>query len=98
MKEQKLRNRFIRALRHEKVDRVPRLYSMRRAAKEKIGRVVGISESETGLDLQPQLELHMGNDAIIYQIGINSEFSHHPIASSATPGQDLIDEQRKAWA
>jgi hypothetical protein len=88
MKEPKPRDRFIRALRLEKVDRVPRLYRMRRAAKEKIDRVFGISESETGLKLQPQLELHMGNDAIIYQIGINSEFSHHPIAPSATPGQD----------
>lgn len=94
MKEPKPRDRFIRALRLEKVDRVPRLYRMRRAAKEKIDRVFGISKSETGLKLQPQLELHMGNDAIIYQIGINSEFSHHRRHLAKT----LIDKQRETWA
>lgn len=84
MKELKPRDRFIRALRHEKIDRVPRLYRMKREAKEKIARIFGITEAETGLGHQPQLELRMGNDAIIYQIGINSEFSHHPIAIGET--------------
>ncbi len=84
MKELKPRDRFIRALRHEKVDRVPRLFRMKREAKEKIARIFGITESETGLGHQPQLELRMGNDAIIYQIGINSEFSHHPIEIGET--------------
>ena len=84
MKELKPRDRFARAVRREKVDRVPKLYRMKREAKEKIARVFGVTETQTGLAHQPQLELRMGNDAIIYQIGINSEFSHHPIAIGET--------------
>ena len=84
MKELKPRDRFIRALRHEKVDRVPRLYRMKREAKEKIARVFGVTEAETGLGHQPELELRMGNDAVMYQIGINAEFSHHPIPIGET--------------
>jgi uroporphyrinogen decarboxylase len=84
MKELKPRDRFARAVRREKVDRVPKLYRMKREAKEKIARVFGVTETQTGLGHQPQLELRMGNDAIIYQIGINSEFSHHEIAIGDT--------------
>ena len=35
MKEMKPRDRFIGALRHEKIDRVPRLFRFKREAKEK---------------------------------------------------------------
>ena len=84
MKEILPRERFIRALRHEPVDRVPRLYRMKREAKEKIARIYGISETETGLKHAPELEMRLGNDAIIYQIGINAEFSHRPIAVGET--------------
>ena len=84
MKELKPRDRFSRALRHEKIDRVPRLFRMKREAKEKVARIFGITDTATGLGHQPQLELRMGNDAIIYQIGINSEFSHHPIEIGET--------------
>jgi len=84
MKEMKPRDRFIGALRHEKIDRVPRLFRFKREAKEKIARVFGITETATGLGHQPGLELRLGNDAIIYQIGINSEFSHHPIPIGET--------------
>jgi uroporphyrinogen decarboxylase len=84
MKELKPRDRFIGALRHEKIDRVPRLYRMKREAKEKVARVFGITEAETGLGHQPGLEMRMGNDAIIYQIGVNAEFSHRPIPIGET--------------
>lgn len=84
MKELKPRDRFIRALRHEKIDRVPRLFRLKREAKEKVARVFGVTDTETGLAHAPGLELRMGNDAIIYQIGINAEFSHRPIAIGET--------------
>ncbi len=84
MKELKPRDRFIRVLRHEKVDRVPVLYRMKSEAKEKIARVYGITKTGTGLKHNPELELRLGNDAIIYQIGINAEFSHRPIPIGET--------------
>jgi uroporphyrinogen decarboxylase len=84
MKELLPRERFIRALRHEPVDRVPLLYRMKREAKEKIARIFGITNAETGLKHAPELELRLGNDAIIYQIGVNAEFSHRPIAIGET--------------
>lgn len=84
MKELLPRERFIRALRHEPVDRVPLLYRMKREAKEKIARVFGITNAETGLKHAPELEIRLGNDAIIYQIGVNAEFSHRPIAIGET--------------
>ncbi|MEK9724580.1 MAG: hypothetical protein VW405_14005, partial [Rhodospirillaceae bacterium] len=76
MKELKPRDRFIRALRHEPVDRVPLLYRMKHEAKEKLARVYGIEDASTGRAHNPELELRLGNDAIIYQIGINADFSH----------------------
>lgn len=84
MKELLPRERFIRALRHEPVDRVPLLYRMKSEAKEKIARVFGVTKTGTGLKHNPELELRLGNDAIIYQIGINAEFSHRPIAIGET--------------
>ncbi|MFQ5994928.1 MAG: uroporphyrinogen decarboxylase family protein [Acidiferrobacterales bacterium] len=84
MKELKPRDRVIRVLRHEKVDRVPVLYRMKSEAKEKIARVYGIDKTGTGLKHNPELELRLGNDAIIYQIGINAEFSHRPIPIGET--------------
>ena len=84
MKELKPRDRFIRALRHEPVDRVPLLYRMKSEAKEKIARIYGVTETATGLKHNPELELRLGNDAIIYQIGINAEFSHRHIEIGET--------------
>ena len=84
MKELLPRERFIGALRHESVDRVPRLFRMKREAKEKIARIYGITETGTGLKHAPALEMRLGNDAIIYQIGINAEFSHRPIPIGET--------------
>ena len=80
MKELLPRERFARAVRREKVDRVPLLYRMKSEAKEKIARVYGVTKTGTGMKHNPELELRLGNDAIIYQIGINAEFSHRPIA------------------
>ncbi len=79
MKELLPRERFARAVRHEKVDRVPLLYRMKSEAKEKIARVYGITKTGTGMKHNPELELRLGNDAIIYQIGINAQFSHRHI-------------------
>ena len=84
MKELLPRERFIRTLRREPVDRVTTLYRMKHEAKEKIGRVFGVENTGTGLGHDPTLELRLGNDAIIYQIGINAEFSHRPIAIGET--------------
>lgn len=78
------RERFIRVLRHEPVDRVPVLYRMKHEAKEKIARVFGVADAATGRKHNPELELKLGNDAIIYQIGINADFSHHPIKIGET--------------
>lgn len=79
MKELLPRERFIRTLRHEPVDRVSVLYRMKAEAKQKIARVFGVEKTGTGLGHDPSLELRLGNDAIIYQIGINAEFSHRHI-------------------
>jgi len=84
MKELLPRERFIRTLRREPVDRVTTLYRMKHEAKEKIARVFGVEKTGTGLGHDPTLELRLGNDAIIYQIGINAEFSHRPIAIGET--------------
>lgn len=79
MKELLPRERFARAVRHEKVDRVPLLYRMKSEAKEKIARIYGVTKTGTGMKHNPELELRLGNDAIIYQIGINAQFSHRHI-------------------
>lgn len=84
MRELKPRERFARAIRREKVDRVPTLYRFKRESKEKVARIFGITDAEVGLKHAPHLELRLGNDAIMYQIGINAEFSHHPIAIGET--------------
>ena len=84
MKELLPRERFARAVRHEKVDRVPLLYRMKSEAKEKIARVYGVTNTGTGMKHNPELELRLGNDAIIYQIGINAQFSHRHIEIGET--------------
>ena len=84
MKELLPRERFIRTLRHEPVDRVPLLYRMKHEAKAKLARVYGIDDAATGRKHNPELELRLGNDAIIYQIGINADFSHRPIKIGET--------------
>lgn len=84
MKELLPRERFIRAIRREPVDRVPVLYRMKAEAKEKLARVYGISDAGTGRKHNPELELRLGNDAIIYQIGINADFSHRHIEIGET--------------
>ena len=84
MKDLLPRERFIRALRHEPLDRVPVLYRMKHEAKEKLARVYGIEDASTGRKHNPSMELRLGNDAIIYQIGINADFSHRHIEIGET--------------
>ena len=84
MKELKPRERFERAIRREKVDRVPVLYRLKHEAKAKLARVYGIEDASTGLKHNPELELRLGNDAVLYQIGINAEFSHRHIEIGET--------------
>ena len=84
MKELLPRERFIRTLRHEPIDRVPVLYRMKHESKEKLARIYGISDASTGRKHNPTLELRLGNDAIIYQIGINADFSHRHIEIGET--------------
>jgi len=84
MKELLPRERFTRAIRREPVDRVPVMYRMKAEAKEKLARVYGISDAATGRKHNPELELRLGNDAIIYQVGINADFSHRHIEIGET--------------
>lgn len=84
MKELKPRERFERAIRREKVDRVPCLYRMKSEAKAKLARIYGIDDASTGMKHNPELELRLGNDAVLYQIGINAEFSHRHIEIGET--------------
>ncbi|MCH8155838.1 MAG: hypothetical protein IH786_11400, partial [Proteobacteria bacterium] len=57
MKELLPRERFIRALRHEPVDRVPLLYRMKHEVKSKLARVYGIEDAATGRKPNPDIEL-----------------------------------------
>ena len=84
MKELKPRDRFIRALRHEPLDRVPLFYRMKHEAKEKLARVYGIDDASTGRAHNPELELRLGNDVVLYQVGINADFSHRHIEIGET--------------
>ncbi len=84
MKELTSRDRVIRTLRREPVDRVPLFYRMKHEAKAKLARIYGIEDASTGLAHNPELELRLGNDIILYQIGINSEFSHRHIEIGET--------------
>ena len=84
MKELLPRERFARAVRREPVDRVPVLYRMKAEAKAKLARVYGIDDASTGRAHNPELELRLGNDAIIYQIGINADFSHRHVKIGET--------------
>ena len=84
MKELLPRDRFTRALRHEPVDRVPLFYRMKAEAKSKLARIYGIQDSSTGRLHNPELELRLGNDVVLYQIGINADFSHRHIEIGET--------------
>jgi uroporphyrinogen decarboxylase len=84
MKELLPRERVIRVLRHEPVDRVPVFYRMKAEAKAKIARVFGIEKTGTGRKHDPTLELRLGNDIVMYQVGINADFSHHHIEIGET--------------
>jgi uroporphyrinogen-III decarboxylase len=57
---------------------------MKHEAKAKLARVFGIEDAATGRKHNPALELRLGNDAIIYQIGINADFSHRHIEIGET--------------
>ncbi|MGI9406881.1 MAG: uroporphyrinogen decarboxylase family protein [Hyphomicrobiaceae bacterium] len=84
MKELLPRDRFTRALRREPVDRLPLFYRMKAEAKSKLARVYGIEDSSTGRLHNPELELRLGNDVVLYQIGINADFSHRHIEIGET--------------
>jgi uroporphyrinogen-III decarboxylase len=84
MKELLPRERIIRTLRHEPVDRVPVFYRMKAEAKEKIARVFGIEQTGTGMKHSPELELRLGNDIVMFQVGINADFSHRHIEIGET--------------
>jgi uroporphyrinogen decarboxylase len=60
------------------------MYRMKAEAKAKLARVYGIDDASTGRAHNPELELRLGNDAIIYQIGINADFSHRHIKIGET--------------
>jgi len=84
MKELTSKERVLRTLRREPVDRVPLFYRMKHEAKEKLARVYGISDASTGMKHNPELEFRLGNDIVMYQIGINAQFSHRDIKIGET--------------
>lgn len=84
MKELSSKERVLRTLRYEPVDRVPLFYRMKHEAKEKLARVYGIDDASTGMKHNPALEFRLGNDIVMYQIGINAQFSHREIAIGDT--------------
>jgi uroporphyrinogen decarboxylase len=57
---------------------------MKAEAKAKIARVFGIEKTGTGRKHDPTLELRLGNDIVMYQVGINADFSHHHIEIGET--------------
>jgi uroporphyrinogen decarboxylase len=59
------RERFLAAVNHREPDRVPQLIRLGKEAGKKLGEIYGA----TG----PELEAKIGNDAIFYRLGINSE-------------------------
>ena len=59
------RERFFAAVNHREPDRVPQLIRLGKEAGKKLGEIYGA----TG----PELEARIGNDAIVCQLGINSE-------------------------
>jgi uroporphyrinogen-III decarboxylase len=84
MKELSSKERVLRTLRREPVDRVPLFYRMKHEAKDKLARVYGIEDAATGMKHNPELEFRLGNDIVMYQIGINAQFSHRDIAIGET--------------
>ncbi len=84
MKELSSKERVHRALRREPIDRVPLFYRAKHEAKDKLARIYGIDDASTGMKHNPQLEFRLGNDIVMYQIGINAQFSHRDIAIGET--------------
>ncbi|MAH83166.1 MAG: hypothetical protein CBB68_02235 [Rhodospirillaceae bacterium TMED8] len=84
MKELTSKERVCRTLRREPVDRVPLFYRMKHEAKEKLARVYGIEDTATGEKHNPELEFRLGNDIVMYQVGINAQFSHRDIKIGET--------------
>lgn len=67
----KPRERFLKAIRREAPDRVPLFIRYVQPVKDKLAPIFGA----TGRDL----ELKIGNDGVIVQIGINAEYSHRVV-------------------
>ena len=84
MNELTPKERVHRTLRREPVDRVPLFYRMKHEAKQKLARVYGIDDASTGMKHNPELEFRLGNDIVMYQIGINAQFSHRSIEIGET--------------
>jgi uroporphyrinogen decarboxylase len=61
----KPRDRFLKAIKLEEADRVPRLVRWGKEIGQRLSGIFGISG--------PELGLRLGNDAVVCQIGINAE-------------------------
>jgi hypothetical protein len=59
------RERFLAAVNHQEPDRVPQLVRWGKEAGEKLAKIFGVCG--------PDLGVRIGNDAIVCQLGINSE-------------------------
>ncbi len=76
MAEMKPRERFIGALQRLEVDKVPLLNRYMGPVAAKLAPIFGASGRE--------LEIKLGNDALMVQIGINAEYSHKVIGEGET--------------
>ncbi len=59
------RERFLSAVHHKEPDRVPQLIRWGKGVGEKLAKIYGVSG--------PELDVRIGNDAIVCQLGINAE-------------------------
>ncbi len=60
----KSRERFLKAIRREKVDRVPQLVRLGKEVNQRLAGIFGVSGHELGI--------RIGNDALVCQVGINA--------------------------
>lgn len=72
----KPRERFIQAVKRNETDRVPNFVRFMGGVQTELSKIFGVSGTE--------LEIRLGNDALMVQIGINAEYSHRVIAEGET--------------
>ncbi len=90
------RDRFIRALRHEPVDRVPLLYRMKHEAKTKLARVYGIEDAATGRKHNPEFGGAPTTQEWADDCGADGWGKDAVVAVRLA--RELVGQPREAWA